>query len=48
MQQINFTGSIEKETSVFFIIEEAKEIVLDFSKRRVKYIDFVVFGYNMK
>ena len=36
MQQINFTGSIEKEISVFFIIEEAKEIVLDFSKRRVK------------
>ena len=42
MQQINFTGSIEKETSVF-IIEEAKEIVLDFSKRRVKIYWFRCF-----
>ena len=32
LQQINFTGNIEKETSIFSIIEQAKETVLDFSK----------------
>ena len=32
LQQINFTGNIEKETSIFSITEQAKETVLDFSK----------------
>ena len=33
MQQINFTGNLDRaEGSTFFIIEEAKETVLDFSK----------------
>ena len=32
IQQNNFTGNIEKEWSMFFIIEEVKETVLDFSK----------------
>ena len=32
IQQINFTGNIEKDTSIFFIIEEVKETVLNFSK----------------
>ena len=36
IQEINFTGSIEKETSIFFIIEEVKETVLDFSKGTIK------------
>ena len=34
MQHINFTGNLicEGDTSMFFIIEEAKEIILDFSQ----------------
>ena len=36
IQQINFTGNIEKEISIFFITEEAKGTVLDFSKGTVK------------
>ena len=37
MQQINFTGNLAPEENVnskmFFIIEEAKETILDFSQR---------------
>ena len=36
IQQINFTENIEKDTFIFFIIEEAKETVLDFLKGAVK------------
>ena len=36
MQQINFTGNIENNTVIFFIIEEAKEAVLYFSQGTVK------------
>ena len=36
IQQINFTGSLESTAVTSFIIEEAKEIVLDFSQRTVK------------
>ena len=38
MQQINFIGNLERDGNAtdFFIIEEAKEIVLDFSKGTVK------------
>ena len=34
MQQINVTGNLERDgnTQMFFIIEEGKETVLDFSK----------------
>ena len=31
VQQINFTGNAEQQPTIFFIIEEAKETVLDFS-----------------
>ena len=36
--QINFTGNLDKAegSTMFFIIEEAKETVLDFSKGPVK------------
>ena len=36
--QINFTGNLDREEGAtrFFIIEKAKEAVLDFSKRTVK------------
>ena len=38
IQQINFTGTLDtaEGTTMFFIIEEAKETVLGFSKETVK------------
>ena len=37
-QQINFTANLDRagNTTMFFIIEEAKETVLDFSQKTVK------------
>ena len=40
-QQINFTGNIGKVTSMFFIIEEVKETILDFSKTNM-----ILFRFN--
>ena len=36
IQQINFTGNLEQQATIFFIIEGAKETVLDFSEGTVK------------
>ena len=38
IQQINFTANLDRDgnTTMFFIIEETKETVLDFSQRTVK------------
>ena len=36
IQKINFTGNLEEQSTIFFIVEEAKETVLDFSQRTVK------------
>ena len=38
IQQINFTGNIDRNrnTTVFFVIQEAKETFLDFSQETVK------------
>ena len=36
IQQINFTGNLAQEATIFFIIEEPKEAVLDFSQGTVK------------
>ena len=38
IQQINFTSNLDRagNTSVYFIIEEAKETILDFSQGIVK------------
>ena len=38
IQQINFTANLDRagNTTVYFILEEAKEIILDFSQRTVK------------
>ena len=36
IQQINFTGNLEQQANIFFITEEAKTTVLDFSQRTVK------------
>ena len=35
-QQINSTGNIENNAAIFFIIDEAKETVLDFSPKNTK------------
>ena len=42
IQQINFTGNLDRaeDSTMFFIIEEAKETVLDFSKGTVKKLWF--------
>ena len=38
IQQINFTSNLDRteNTTMFYIIEEAKEIVLDFSQVTIK------------
>ena len=36
IQQINFTGNLEEKSTIFFIIEEAKETVLNFPQGTVK------------
>ena len=38
IQQINFTANLDRagNTTMFFIIEEAKETVFEFSQRTVK------------
>ena len=38
IQQINFSGNLNPEqgTKIFFVIEEAKETILDFSQGTVK------------
>ena len=36
IKQINFSGNIARQATIFFIIEEAKEAVLDFSQGTVK------------
>ena len=40
IQQINVNGIIENNATMFFIIEEAKETVLDFSKATIKVLWF--------
>ena len=36
IQQINLAANLEQETRIYFILEEAKETVLDFSQGTVK------------
>ena len=38
IQQINFTANLKRNTTMFFIIEEAKETVFDISQGTVKVI----------
>ena len=40
IQQINFTGNLEQQATIFFISKEAKETVLDFSQGTVKVFYF--------
>ena len=48
IQQINFTGNLAREgsanTTMFFIIEEAKETVLDFSQGIVTVVILLCFN----
>ena len=43
MQQIDFTGNLEEQSTMLFIIERVKETVLDFQKEQLKYYDFISF-----
>ena len=36
MQQINFTGNLKNNSSLFFIVEEAKKTTLDFLQGTMK------------
>ena len=36
IQKINFTGNLKQQATIFFITEETKETVLDFSQWTVK------------
>ena len=47
IQQINFTGNLENQLTIFFIIEEVKESILDFSEATVKVFLFY-FCINIK
>ena len=42
IQQINFTGNLDPEATMFFIIEGAKETILDFSQGTVEYCKFIL------
>ena len=44
IQQINLTANLDREgnTTMFFIIEEAKEAILDFSQGTVKDCKFIL------
>ena len=44
IQQINFAGNLEQQATIFFLIEEAKETVLDFSKGTVQVFSFYFFA----
>ena len=43
IQQINVTGNLKQQATIFFIVEEAKETVLDFSQGTVKNILVLFF-----
>ena len=36
IQKISFTGNLEQQAVILFIVEEAKETVLDFSQETIK------------
>ena len=40
MQQVNFTANLDRagNTGIYFILEEAKETILDFSQGAVKFL----------
>ena len=44
IQQINFTGNLDRggNTTIFFITEEAKETILDYSQGTVSVLLFIL------
>ena len=40
IQQIKFTGNLKQQATIFFIIEKAKETILDFYQGIVKVFPF--------
>ena len=50
IKQINFTGNLVLNVgaTMFFIIEETKETVLDFSQGTVKVFSNFIFSFNIK
>ena len=57
IQQINFTANLDRDgdTKIYFIIEEAKETILDFSQGAVKALQTyyriyykIIFNLNIK
>ena len=46
IQQVNFTANLDQDgnTTIFFIIEEAKETILDFSQWTVKVVWTLSYG----
>ena len=40
MQQINFTGNIKNNATIFLFIAEVKETIFDFSQETVKVLQF--------
>ena len=47
IQQINFTGNLENNAVIFFIIEKKKEAVLYFTQGTIKVLQFC-FCFNIK
>ena len=45
IQQTNFTGNLESISSTFFIIEEAKKLILNFSREIMKVFLFFLFFF---
>ena len=48
IQTSNFTGSLEEQLTIFFIIEEAKETVLHFSQGTANMFHFFYFFLSYK
>ena len=42
IQQITFTGNLVVNVTMFFIIEEVKETILDFSQATIDYYEFIL------
>ena len=41
MQQINFTGNVDRAGNTFFTLEEARETILGFYKELWDYFEFI-------
>ena len=48
IQQINLAANLEQETRIYFILEEAKETVLDFSQGTVKFLEMQYYSVQLR